>query len=278
MKIIFIADFFVEDVLGGGELNNEECIKILISKGHEVVKRQSHQVDVSYIDKNKDNNFIVANFVNLHQDCIDALLKTSYIIYEHDHKYLKSRNPAPFKDFIAPKEEIVNYDFYKGARAVLCQSQFHLEIIRKNIDISNLVNLSGNIWPVDSLKLIEEISKKPKQKKCSIMNSGIPHKNTNDAISLCIVKKMEYELINSSVYNEFLAALGNNEKFVFLPKTPETLSRVAVEARMMNMSLIANNMIGATKEPWFKTKGKELIDIVYKMREDIPSKVVELFE
>jgi hypothetical protein len=37
-------------------------------------------------------------------------------------------------------------------------------------------------------------------------------------------------------------------------------------------------MIGATKEPWFKTKGKELIDIVYKMREDIPSKVVELFE
>ena len=32
MKIIFIADFFVEDVLGGGELNNEECIKILISR------------------------------------------------------------------------------------------------------------------------------------------------------------------------------------------------------------------------------------------------------
>ena len=29
MKIVFIADFFVEDVRGGGELNNQELIKIL---------------------------------------------------------------------------------------------------------------------------------------------------------------------------------------------------------------------------------------------------------
>ena len=205
-------------------------------------------------------------------------LKTNYIIYEHDHKYLKSRNPAVYKDFLAPEGAIVNRDFYNNAKAVLCQSQFHMEIIKKNIDLLNLVNLSGNLWSVSALKLIEELSKVSKQKKCSIMDSNIPHKNTNDAVNLCLVKKMEYELISSNVYNEFLAALGNNEKFVFLPKTPETLSRVAVEARMMNMSLIANNMLGATKEPWFKKKGKELIDIVYQMRDDIPSKIINLFE
>ena len=278
MKLVFIADFFVDEILGGGELNNEECIKILISKGYSVVKRKSHLVDTTYIDKNRDSKFIVANFLNIRTDCIEALLNTDYVIYEHDHKYLKTRNPAFFKDFIAPKDQIVNYDFYKQAKAVLCQSQFHLDIIKKNIDLPNLVNLSGNIWPESSLKLIEEISKKPKQKKCSIMKSHIPHKNTNDAIDLCIAKKMEYELISNSVYGEFLAALGNNEKFIFLPKTPETLSRVAVEARMMNMSLITNNMLGATKEPWFKKKGKELIDIVYQMRDDIPSKIINLFE
>jgi len=29
MRIIFVADFFAEQVLGGGELNNEELITIV---------------------------------------------------------------------------------------------------------------------------------------------------------------------------------------------------------------------------------------------------------
>jgi len=34
MKIAFLADLFVEDgINGGGELNNEELIKLLINKG-----------------------------------------------------------------------------------------------------------------------------------------------------------------------------------------------------------------------------------------------------
>ncbi|MAG26799.1 hypothetical protein CMI47_14755 [Candidatus Pacearchaeota archaeon] len=278
MKFVFIADFFVEHILGGGELNNEECIEILISKKHSVEKIQSHAVTPAFINKNKNSNFIIANFINLRSECIQALLETKYIIYEHDHKYLETRNPAAYENFKAPKEDIINLDFYKNAKAVLCQSQFHMDIIRKNTDLSNLINLSGNIWSVSALEMIEEISDKPKEPKCSIMDSAISHKNTRDAVNLCIAKNMEYDLIQKPVYSEFLAALGTNEKFVFLPQTPETLSRVAVEARMMNMSLITNNMVGASKEPWFKLKGKELIDLVYEMRERIPEKVVEVFE
>ena len=44
-KILFIADFFVEHVLGGGELNNDELIKMLRSDGHEVLEIQSHKVN-----------------------------------------------------------------------------------------------------------------------------------------------------------------------------------------------------------------------------------------
>ena len=40
-----------------------------------------------------------------------ALYDKEYLIYEHDHKYLSSRNPADFDNFQAPKEEIINYDF-----------------------------------------------------------------------------------------------------------------------------------------------------------------------
>ena len=71
--------------------------------------------------------------------------------------------------------------------------------------------------------------------------------------------------------------MGQNKTFVFFPKTPETLSRVVVEARMMGMSVIVNRMIGATREPWYKLKGDSLIREVRNMRKTIPSKVVEAF-
>ena len=104
MKIVFISDFFVEHILGGGELNDHELLTILQSKGHEVLKIQSHLVTKDFIeDKNNQGYyFIISNFINLSPPCRDMLAKCRYLIYEHDHKYLKSRNIT--------KDDILKYN------------------------------------------------------------------------------------------------------------------------------------------------------------------------
>ena len=53
MKIIFIADFFTDQVLGGGELNNEELIGLLAQDGHEVKKINSNLVKSKSLFLNK---------------------------------------------------------------------------------------------------------------------------------------------------------------------------------------------------------------------------------
>mgnify|MGYP003121106136 FL=1 len=68
-KIVFIADFFVEHILGGGELNNEEVIKIFQEKKYDITKIQSHLVNSQFLQKNCDSFFIVSNFVNLSPQC-----------------------------------------------------------------------------------------------------------------------------------------------------------------------------------------------------------------
>ena len=55
----------------------------------------------------------------------------------------------------------------------------------------------------------------------------------------------------------------------------ETLCRVVVEARMMNMKAITNGVLGATSEEWFSLKGKELIDLMRQKRESIPKYILE---
>ena len=199
----------------------------------------------------------------------------NYIIYEHDHKYLKSRNPALYEEYKAPKDLIINKEFYQRSKLVFCQTSFHESIIRKNLNIKNLYNVSGNLWSTDSLNMIKDLSSKNKKDRYSILNSRIAHKNMRETIFYCETKGHDYELISSNNYKNFLSLLSNNNKFIFLPKTPETLSRVVVEAKMMNIKVTTNKRVGATYEPWFEKKGIDLIEIMSSKRKTILDKIME---
>jgi hypothetical protein len=277
----FIADFFSEDMIspGGAELNNDELIKIFNSKKIDIHRVRSCDLDLTSLQKKNTEKifYIIANFINLKKECKDYLQQVGkYAIYEHDHKYLVTRNPADYPNFEAPQKQIINYNFYKNAKAVLCQSSFHKDIICKNLKLDNIVSVGGNLWSEETLQMLEKYSFKKKQNVCSIMDSPIPHKNTAKAIAYCRYKKMPYELIKSADYHTFLDKLSNNDKLVFFPETPETLSRIIVECRMMNMKVITNNLIGATYEPWFKVKGAELIEIMLQKRNQIYDIVIGL--
>tara|TARA_R100001086_G_scaffold240423_1_gene166472 strand:+ start:177 stop:515 length:339 start_codon:yes stop_codon:yes gene_type:complete len=109
------------------------------------------------------------------------------------------------------------------------------------------------------------------------MDSNIPHKNTISSIKYCRAKNLPYELIPSLQYHNFLDRISNNDSLVFFPKTPETLSRITVESRMMNMKVITNSFVGATKEEWFKLKGDDLISVMIDKRKEITNIVEGIF-
>jgi hypothetical protein len=68
MKIAFLADFFVEDgINGGGELNNEELIKLLINKGNDVEKYHTRGLTIESLP-GKETKLIIGNFIALSED------------------------------------------------------------------------------------------------------------------------------------------------------------------------------------------------------------------
>lgn len=273
-KVIYISDFFVSQVLGGGELNDEILLSELEKRGVEVIKINSNLVSS---DSLKDGDkVIVSNFVNLSEEAKDKLMSgCHYVIYEHDHKYLKNRNPAQFKDFIAPSSAIINKNFYENANVVFCQSSFHEKIVVKNLNLKNTFNVSGNLWSRKALTIMKSLLGEKKNDCYSILKSQNPHKNTMDALSYCELKGYNHELISSTDYDDFLKKLSNNDKFLFLPKTPETLSRIIVEARMMGVKVITNKNVGASYEDWFRLSSEEIINLMDKKRGFICEKVME---
>jgi len=274
MKVVFIADFFVDQIPGGGELNNEILINLLLEKKHDVTKINSHMVDIDFLEINKGSKLIIANFVNLSTKCKEYIqTNLDYVIYEHDHKYLPNRNPAEYDNYLAPADKIINKAFFEKSKYVFCQSTFHSDIVKKNLHIENIVNLGGNLWSNDALNMMRELARKEKSDKCSIMYSNIEHKNTSGAVRYCTLKGYEYDLIYPCPLGEFLSKIGQNDKLVFFPLSPETLSRIVVEARMMGMKVITNKRLGAVGEPWFSMKGEPLIDHMLNKKVEILSKV-----
>lgn len=280
MKIVYISDFFYPETMGGAEQNDHELLNILESRGHDIVKKKSDDLSDRFILDNKDSKFIISNFVFMFNRIRDLIKDNcEYILYTHDHQYLVTRDPSHYKEdnYVAPDSDLKHVDFYKNSRAVICQSALHAEIVYRNLGLEQIYSVGGNLWKEEVLDLLEELSTAEKQDKASIMQSNITHKNTEGAVQYCKKTKQDYELLMPQSHEEFLRAMSKNEKFVFFPETVETLSRIVCEARMMNVKVITNNRIGASSEPWFNLKGKELCDIMRQKTKDIPELVESIF-
>jgi hypothetical protein len=277
---IFLSDFFLEQgVIGGGELNDHELLKILSNKGYKVKKKNTSEIDLRFLKENIGNNFIISNFIFLKEEYKKFIQsELNYVIYEHDHKYLINRDPSECEDYICKKQELINVGFYQNAKAILCQSLLHTEIISKNLKKINAISLSGNLWSEEDLELMRKLSENKKSNFYSIINSINPIKNTNICIKYCHHKQIPFKLISKMPRQQFLTELSKNEGLVFFPGVVETLNRVCVEAKAMNCKVVTNKKVGATSEEWFSLKGEPLLEEMYKMRESIPKLIIEVFE
>jgi glycosyltransferase involved in cell wall biosynthesis len=268
----------VDQVAGGGELVNEEVIRRLGAHKYSVERRRSQDVTLQFIEDNKDCFFIVGNFIALSEECKEFLKDKRYAIYEHDHKYLTTRDPSRFSDYFAPNEYIINKDFYSSAAAVLCQSAIHSEVVVKNLLLDNVVNLGCSLWEPGTMDYIEELSSTPKVNKVAVLESTNPIKGTMEAMAYCDQQNISYNLIGSPNYREFLADLATYETLVFFPRTLETFCRFAVEARMLGCKVITNEKIGAISQNWFNKKGLDLISLIRKEQEEPINALVNIIE
>lgn len=277
MKYVFIADFFEE--IGGAEMVDANLRTMF---GGEQTLIRSTDCTLQKLTKLVNNRFIVSNFTALSEDCKNYISENcEYIIWEHDHKYLKSRNPSIFPDFKAPYDQLINMQFYMNARSVVCQTEQHMNVIKKNTGINNLVNFGGSIWTNEQLEYIKGINNSVHIvfERAAILDSEIVHKGTKDAVDYCTKNNKKYKLLPLMDWKDFIKELATCTDLVFFAGVLETCSRMAVEARMLGLKVISNKLVSAIHEEWFKRyKGNELIDYFIEKNKSIPQFVEDCFK
>ena len=276
MEIIFISDFFVNEIRGGAEIVDDHLINLLSKKGLDIKKVKSSKVTESFIKQNFQKTFLISNFTMLNSRLINLLSASNYFIFEHDHKYTIDRDVSKYKNYIVPQNRLINISFYKNAQNVFCQSKIHAEVVQKNIKSDNVINLGCSIWSDEELNILEASSKMQKTKQYAVVDSTNPIKSTQKSISFCKKNNLDYELVSSPDYKTFISSLASYKGLVFFPKVLESFCRLAIEARMLNCSLKTNHNLGCASEQWFsKYKGKELIYFIRTKREKVINTVYD---
>lgn len=280
MNIILVADFLLEDMVRGAQLTDEA---MLLHLGLETTQRIRSK-DLKAIDNNAF--YILSSFFQLSDASKFALQQYgNYIIFEHDHGYVPSRNP--FMIYNAKGEIIINTDgkvskeyqihreLYKKAQAVICLTKWHENQLSQNLE-GTFDNIGGASWNLQSLDDIDSIreSANKKYEYCFFndntmltlpngqqYNQGENIKNKKGALDYCITNKLKYKLLPRINDNKkFLSIMCSFKGFIFFPIIPETCSRILTEAKMLGLEVITNSNSGAYHEPWFKLNGQELTD------------------
>tara|TARA_R110000824_G_scaffold227109_3_gene414925 strand:- start:2240 stop:3085 length:846 start_codon:yes stop_codon:yes gene_type:complete len=257
-KIGFIADFFSDQILGGGESNDSNLIKYL-SDFFEVNCINSTEVTKEFL-QSKDF-IIVGNFVMLSEENKSYLVRNKdYVIYEHDHKYVNTRDPSRFSDFLIPDVDLVNKDFYENSKYTVVLSSICEEVLNKNLPLVNTKNIGCSLWSERKFNLLEQLSQTSKVRGVCVMKSSNPTKNFHYTMQFCNKNEMTCHPISSNNSEQFLRTMSEYETFLFIPTVLETFSRVCAEAKMMNLNVMTNKkMIGFFSEDSSNLQGIELV-------------------
>ena len=284
-KVTVIADLFLEDFAkykstpGGAELHDDIVIRHFRSLGILDECIRSYDVDSDYLLSKSDNVFFIGNFGVLGSEAKATLYNhCKYVIYEHDYKFLKNRNPIDYPNFVAPKWQLTNINFLRGASKIITLSKLHRKIWEDNVSLDNITNTHCSMWSDWHLDLLSRYAEKPKSKKCAIVGSEQRNahiKKTQDAIDFCRKSNIEYEIIGSTNYETFLDKLSEFEMLVFMTGHPEPTPRLVMEAKMMNCKVIAQkHLIGVAHEDYFHMNGQELIEEVRNLRENALKNII----
>ena len=198
-----------------------------------------------------------------------------YVIYEHDHKYLRTRDPSKFNNFIAPEEFIINREFYEGALATVVLSQICKDVLIKNLPKVNIHNIGCSLWSDYTFEFLKKKYDNKKTEDLCIMKSGNPTKNYHNTVKFCNENGLNYKDLPPTAHHDFLTKMSDFKRFLFIPTVLETFSRICAEAKMMNLDVMTNRkMIGFFSEKNSNLKGLELIESLQERNK----KALEFFE
>ena len=262
-QIIFVADMFAENYVGGAELTTQALID---SSEFEVFKLLSSQVTMELLESGISKYWIFGNFANLNYELIPSIVANlKYSVLEYDYKYCKYRSPE--KHIIAEKMPCNCHNqmngklvsaFYHAAKSLWWMSEKQQQRYHQlfpflnegeNVVLSSVFDDSFFL----TVKALRSKYQNTEKSKWAVLGSPSWIKGHDASVKWCVDNNKDYEVIWGLSYEETLDKLAQSEGFVYLPLGGDTCPRMVIEAKLLGCELQLNENVQHKDEIWFNT-------------------------
>lgn len=266
-KVVFISDFFAEDLIGGAELTTQALID---SSNLKVQKLRSREVTMELLEAGKDKHWVFGNWSMLNPNLIPSIIANlNYSIVEYDYKYCRYRSPQKHEaDTGAPCDcptlmhGKLTSAFYYGSKSLWWMSeaqQDHYHKIfpflseRPNHVLSSVFD-DRFFLAIKALRSLYCTGERAKERKgWLVLGSDSWVKGKDAAIKHCQENGLDYEVVGNLPYDQMLERLAQSEGLVYLPAGWDTCPRLVIEAKLLGCKLVLNENVQHKDEEWFAT-------------------------
>jgi len=262
-EVVFVADMFVENLIGGAELTSEALIESSPFKVHKI---HSKDVSMKTLESGYQKYWIFGNFSALDNKLIPSIVANiRYSILEYDYKFCKYRSVEKHLEIEQTEcdchEEVYGKlmsAFFYGAKSLWFMSEKQQSLYfdrfpflseRENWVLSSVFGEQFFI----ALKLLKEKQKTIERSGWLVVGSTSWIKGTNAAIEWCEKNKKEFKIIHNWPYEKVLEELNQAEGLVYLPLGGDTCPRIVIEAKLLGCELELNEHVQHKDEIWFDT-------------------------
>ena len=265
-KILFVSDFFSDELIGGAELTSEALIA---SSPFDVIKVKSQSVTIELLQKHANDHWVFGNWSLIDHRLIPVIVSNmDYSILEYDYKFCRYRSPE--KHSFAEQKDCDCHDsdwgkfvatFFLGAKNIWWMSEKQQEKYLTRFPDLKRVNqfvlssvFSESFWiKINELRKHQESSQEERS-GWVVLASSSWIKGTEDALKWCDRNQKNPLLIENLSPDHVLDLLSRDEGLVYLPKGGDTCPRLVIEAKLLGCQLHINENVEHASEEWFSTQ------------------------
>jgi hypothetical protein len=265
--IVFVADLFQEDYIGGGELTTEAIIQGCLLP---IKKIRSTQLTKAFLNSHQHCFWVFGNFSGIPDDTLLFISQNlDYCVIEYDYKFCSYRSPEKHAAANGNKCDCRDSDhgkivsiFMASAKNLWFMSEGQKEYycnLYSFLDRPSTKVLSSvfDEWTLDYIESAE--SNRERRDVWLIQDSNSWIKGTQESIEYAEKNNLKYELFSSLSYRDMLKKFSTSKGFISLPRGMDTCPRTFIEAKLMGCETVGNENIQHREETWFSGSKREIL-------------------
>ena len=256
-KVVFVSDFFVDEIIGGAELTTQALVE---SCPFPYVRIKAKDVTIETLQKYQDHYWIFGNFSNLNYNLIPTMVgNIRYSVLEYDYKFCKYRSIERHLEeggeecdcHTQTLGKLISAFYFGSDQMFWMSSAQEQRYIDRFPFLEDKGRVLGSVFDKNDLRRLEFLRDGPKTTAWLVQKSDSWIKGTEDAIEWCEKTEKEYEVFEKLSRIDILNKFYNAKGFCFLPRGGDTCPRVVIEAKILGCELKLNENVQHANEAWF---------------------------